>query len=195
VFTGVRQAEGLGLTWADFELPKDGWGTMRVSAQLSRKKRGEPAKRVPIKSARRRKSGREREVEIPPELIELLREHRKEALARGLYRQDGFVFSTAEGKPLYYRNALRDLGTAADRAGLNDGDVPQLSTHDLRHTAISRWIAAGLDPAQVARMAGDRVDVILEVYAHEFEKAKRQGEMREALAAGTSITLRREVSA
>jgi integrase len=64
-----------------------------------------------------------------------------------------------------------------------------LSTHDLRHTAISRWIASGLDAVEVARQAGDTVETISKVYAHEFDRAKRKDEIRAKLAAGTSIRL------
>jgi hypothetical protein len=39
------------------------------------------------------------------------------------------------------RNVARDLGVAADRAGLNPEGTDSLSCHDLRHTAISRWVA------------------------------------------------------
>jgi integrase len=108
---------------------------------------------------------------------------------RGLAGAGNFVFSTAEGKPLAQRNVARDLRTAADRAGLNAEDVKPLSTHDLRHTAISRWIAAGLDPVTVARMAGDTLETVLKVYAHEFDKAKNREGNRAKLAEGTSIRL------
>ena len=85
---------------------------------------------------------------------------------------------------------LRNLGTAADQAGLNDReDLEPLSTHDLRHTTISHRIAAGLDVVTVARMAGDTVEVILKTYAGDFERAKRNEEIRERLAAGTAIRL------
>jgi integrase len=185
-YTGVRQAEGLGLVWGDFDLTA---GVVHVSAQLSRKKRGEEARRLPLKSARRRLGAREREIDLHPDLVDLLRRHKAEQFEKGLAGASDYVACTAEGKPLYYRNALRDLGVAADKAGLNEGDVPQLSTHDLRHTAISRWIAAGLDEATVARMAGDTVEVIHKTYLHEFERARRREEIREKLAAGTSIRL------
>jgi integrase len=46
-FTGVRQAEGLGITWDDLDLTS---GMLKVSAQLSRKTK----QRVPVKAARRR---------------------------------------------------------------------------------------------------------------------------------------------
>jgi integrase len=185
-FTGVRQAEGLGLVWGDIDLTN---GTLKVSAQLSRKKRGEPARRVPLKAARRRLGAREREIDLHPDLVSMLKRHKAAEFEKGLAGASDFVCCTAEGLPLYYRNALRDLGVAASRAGLNDGDLDEVSTHDLRHTAISRWIAAGLDEATVARMAGDTVEVIHSTYLHEFERARRADEIRSKLVAGTGIRL------
>jgi integrase len=151
---------------------------LNVQAQLSRKKKGEPARRVPLKAARRRLGARKREIDLHPDLVSMLKRHKAEQFERGFAGSGDFVSCTAEGTPLYYRNALRDLGTAADRAGLNDGDEPKVSTHDLRHTAISRWIAAGLDEATVARMAGDTVEQIHKTYLHEFERARRTEEIR-----------------
>lgn len=118
-----------------------------------------------------------------------MKRHKAEQFEKGLAGGSDFVCCTTEGLPLYYRNALRDLGTAADRAGLNDGDEPDVSTHDLRHTAISRWIAAGLDDATVARMAGDTVEQIHKTYLHEFERARRADEIRSKLVAGTNIKI------
>jgi integrase len=181
-YTGLRQSEGLGLVWSDVDLEE---GVLHVSKQLARKKRGEPVRRVALKSERG-----ERDVELLPELVALLKRHKAKAFEHGHARPEDFVFSTGDGGPLFYRNVARDLGTAADRAGLNDReDVPRLSTHDLRHTAVSRWIAAGLDVVEVARQAGDHPDVILRVYAGEFERAKRRDEIRDRLAAGTAIQL------
>jgi integrase len=181
-YTGLRQSEGLGLVWSDVDLEE---GVLHVSKQLARKKRGQPVRRVALKSERG-----ERDVELLPELVALLKQHKAKAFERGHARPEDFVFSTGDGGPLFYRNVARDLGTAADRAKLNDReDVPRLSTHDLRHTAVSRWIAAGLDVVEVARQAGDHPDVILRVYAGEFERAKRRDEIRDRLAAGTAIQL------
>ena len=190
--TGARQSEALGLFWEDLELPKERgeYGSVRIHRQLERRKRGDAPRRVPLKSARRRPEAAEREVDLHPDLVDLLKIHRAQAFSWGTARPDSFVFATASGEPLYYRNASRDLDKAASRAGLNDReDVPKLSTHDLRHTAISRWIAHGLDPATVAAMAGDRVDVILSTYVHEFQRANRKDDIRAKLTAGTNIRL------
>lgn len=57
-------------------------------------------------------------------------------------------------------------------AGLNDReDLPKLTTHDLRHTAISRWIASGLDVVEVSRQAGDSMEMVSTVYAHAFDRS------------------------
>ncbi|MBA2360360.1 MAG: tyrosine-type recombinase/integrase [Actinobacteria bacterium] len=189
----MRQAEGLGFVWDDFDLTD---GVVHVRTQLSRKKRGQEARRVLLKSARRRLGARERDIDISayPEFIALRKRHKAEQFATGFAGAGDFVSCTSDGKPLYYRNALRDLGKAANDAGLSDGGEPELSTHDLRHTSISRWIAAGLDEAQVARMAGDTIEVIHSTYAHEFEQARRRDETNAKLAAGTSIKLGEEAA-
>jgi integrase len=100
------------------------------------------------------------------------------------------VFSTATGHPHHYRNvAARGLDKAANRAGLNSEGVRKLTPHHFRHTAISRWIAAGLDVVEVARQAGDTVEEIATTYAGEFDRAKRGDLIRQKLAAGTTIKL------
>ena len=37
--------------------------------------------------------------------------------------------------------------------------------YDLRHAAVSTWLAAGVPPQEVAKRAGHTVDVLLKVYA------------------------------
>jgi hypothetical protein len=45
-----------------------------------------------------------------------------------------------------------------------------LRVHDMRHTAVALWIAAGANPKQLAAWAGHTsVAVVLDRYAHLFE--------------------------
>ncbi len=53
--------------------------------------------------------------------------------------------------------------------------------YDLRHAAVSTWLAAGVDPARVAEWAGHSVAVLLEIYA--------------AFLDGGEVTARRQVEA
>jgi integrase len=181
-FTGLRISEALGLTWENVDLAT---GTLHVELQLARKKRHEPVRRVRLKTDRSR-----RQVDLMPELTALLKEHKTAAFARGHARTTDFVFSTSTGQPMYFRNVSeRGLDKAAKAAGLNREGVPNLTPHDLRHTAVSRWVAAGLDVVEIARQAGDTTAVILSTYAGEFDRAKRPDSIREKIAAGTSIKI------
>jgi integrase len=124
-----------------------------------------------------------------PELATVLRRHK---LASGYSQEIDYCFSTSGGKALSQRNALGTLTSIAGEAGLNPEGVDSLSWHDLRHTAISRLIAAGLDVVEVQRQAGhSRPSVTLDVYAHEFQKAKRSEDIRAMIAAtGIGAVLR-----
>ena len=54
--------------------------------------------------------------------------------------------------------------------------MQKLSFHDLRHSAISHLIRAGVDPVTVSRFAGhSKTSVTLDVYAHEFQARKGEG--------------------
>jgi integrase len=63
--------------------------------------------------------------------------------------------------------------------------------HDLRHTAISHWIAAGLDVVTVQRRAGHaRPSITLDLYSHEFADAQRSAETRATLRAVSTLGIR-----
>src|SRR6266508_4983848 len=63
-FTGMRQSEPLGLTWEDIDFESE---RICVRYQLARKKRGEPVRRVSLKS-----DNGVREIELLPELASML---------------------------------------------------------------------------------------------------------------------------
>ena len=76
------------------------------------------------------------------------------------------VFTSPLGHPvqprLFRQRYWRPAVTAAGLEGLR--------VHDLRHTAISLWIADGANPKQVAVRAGHTsVSVVLDRYGHLYE--------------------------
>jgi integrase len=96
---------------------------------------------------------------------------------RGLIR-------TQAGRPLSQRNTARAIRRAGDNAKLNEGDLAPVSCHDLRHSAIFRWIAAGLNVVVVSGFAGHaNPHTTLTRYAHEFEKRERSEDLIAKLAA------------
>lgn len=92
-----------------------------------------------------------REVDLGASLVAMLRTHK----LRSLHSQPGdFVFPAADGSRLHYRAAVRALEAAAKAANLNPDGLPKLRWHDLRHTAASLLIAAGLNVPYVSRQLG-----------------------------------------
>jgi integrase len=81
---------------------------------------------------------------------------------------DDHVFTAPEGGPLRivgFRNRIwRPAAEAAGLAGLR--------IHDLRHTAVALWIAAGASPKEVAVRAGHTsVSFTLDRYGHLYPEA------------------------
>ena len=174
LYSGLRISELLGLVWDDVDL---GTGTIHVRAQLSRARRGAPARRVAPKTP-----AAIRDVPLVPQLAAVLRAHRDGcAFAAG----GDWVFATGRGTPHGLRNVeRRALQRAAKRAGLEGGGWPPLRCHDLRHTFASHLILdLRLDPAQVSRILGHaRATITLDVYTHLFEEARHAEEIRAQMA-------------
>jgi len=164
IFTGLRQGELLGLTWGDVDLAG---GSIRVSKALDRQ-----GQRVDPKTLQA-----VREVVLMPALTQLLREHK---LASPFSRPIDFVFASATGSPLYWRNvARRGLGAALEAARLE-----HVRWHDLRHTFASLLIAQGANVVYVSRQLGHASpDITLRVYAHLFDRAEHAQRASDALEA------------
>jgi integrase len=66
-------------------------------------------------------------------------------------------------------------------AAFTEAEAASLSArrpYDLRHAAVSTWLKATSDPAQVAEWAGHTVDMLMRVYAKcvagQQDEAKRR---------------------
>lgn len=163
VLGGLRQQEVLGLRWSEIDFKA---GVIRVRHQLTRGDRVTPPRPVRLKT----KAG-VRDVVLLPDLAGMLQRHlRAIAAERGLPRPEDFVFTTATGSPLNYRNvSTRGLDKAADVAKLNPPGLPRLTFHDLRHTYGSHLAQSGLDPVGVQRQLGHaRPSITMDLYVHEF---------------------------
>jgi len=165
VLTGARQAETLGLTWADVDFER---GVIRIRAQLSR----QSGQRKTLKT-----SAATRDVVLTRTLAKVLREH-KAASAHSL--DEDYVFATATGRPLSWSNVVRrGLHEAVTRAKLK-GSRPRW--HDLRHTYASLLISQGADVVFVSRQLGHASpDITLRVYSHLFDAERHTDRFRELL--------------
>ncbi len=111
-----------------------------------------------------RPQGATRAVPIPPQLVEMLRQH----IATYGTADDGRLFPSPRGGPLHesvYGRIWQTARTAALCANVPAGALLR-RPYDLRHSALSLWLAAGVPPAEIASRAGHSVQVLLKVYAH-----------------------------
>jgi integrase len=81
---------------------------------------------------------------------------------------EGFVFTAPQGGPLRVTAFRARVWRPATRAAGLDG----LRIHDLRHTAVALWIAAGANPKEVAARAGHAsVSFTLDRYGHLYPES------------------------
>lgn len=75
----------------------------------------------------------------------------------------GLVFTSPEGKPARASQLRRRVWAPA----VNAAGLEPLRIHDLRHSAVAFWIAAGASPKEIAVRAGHTsVAVVLDRYGH-----------------------------
>src|ERR1700733_2438965 len=147
-------------------MPSRSWGQPPLTAPLPRSARawtGNGTPREP-RSLKHRPEGAIRTVPIPPQLARLLRWHLQ---AFGC-AADGRLFRGARGgalsESLYGR--IWHQARAAAMPQERTGAQPARRPYDLRHAALSLWLASGAPPAEVAARAGHSVHVLLSTYAH-----------------------------
>jgi len=185
IFTGLRQGELLGLTWADVDFEA---GVVHVTKQLDRK----TGERVEPKTAQA-----VRDVVLMPALAAILRRHKA---ASGHSQERDFVFSTRSGRAHNGRNvSQRGLDVALEKVGVGEHVEREtgkprwrsaVTFHGLRHTFASLLIAQGADVVHVSRQVGHASPKItLDVYAHLFDAARHAEQTRDRLEAAYGTIL------
>ncbi len=115
------------------------------------------------------KTGKTRHPTLPASVFDDLSEHIRRY--SDWNDPDALVFMTQAGTMIDGDNfRRRTFGPAARRAGVNGG----IRVYDLRHTAASNMVAAGVDLVTVAEMTGHSVQVLISTYAHYVEEAGRR---------------------
>jgi integrase len=155
--TGMRRGELLGLEWSDIEFDR---ATLEVSKSLEEtKKHG-----LRIKST---KSGETRRFSIPADVVEVLREHKREQdrqreLYGSGYANLNLVFCRPDG---HYYNPDK-LGVHIRRAMQNAG-LAGVSLHTLRHSHASELLSQGAPITAVAERLGHASpNITLGIYSH-----------------------------
>lgn len=167
--TGMRLGQLLGLKWEDVDFDT---GVIWVRRALE-KGGAHPV----FTSLKNRKA---QEVPMTRELAETLRAWRVEQeLERAAYGPDyqdfGLVFCQANGRPLNARSLNRNFWPRVKAAA---GLPEHVRLHDLRHTFVSRALAAGANVRAVSEIVGHHdPGFTLKRYAHAI-RADRQDAVR-----------------
>jgi integrase len=162
---GPRIGEALAIRWSDVDLKS---GMIRVERTVQRQKeKGLVFSELKTKLSRRT-------VTLVTMMVPILREHRQRQIEHRLllgpeWHDDDLVFPSAVGTPLDPMNAYHRFQAALQHAGL-----PRMRLHDLRHTATTLMMAAGLDPVTIQRTLGHaNITLTLGTYSHVMPSMQR----------------------
>jgi integrase len=164
-YAGMRPAEAVGVAVQDCDLPKTGWGLAKL--HRTRPTAGKKWTRTgEVHDDRGLKNRDPREVRptpLPPVLV-------------AIWRESIDTFGTADDGRLFFNERGGLVGSSTySRVWAEARDFglpPELvrsplaaRPYDLRHSALSTWLNAGVDPTEVAERAGNSVEVLLARYA------------------------------
>ena len=139
---GLRPGEAAGLYWEDLH----GDVVNITRGVRSKGSRAEVVDDLKVESARRT-------IELPPELIEWLAEHRAaqvaERLAAGSWADDRLMFASTRGTVLLPRNVRRQLDDICQRVG-----ITRVRPNELRHSCASLLSDIGVPNELIADLLG-----------------------------------------
>lgn len=161
----MRPAEVVALTKSVCRLPNDGWGVLYLEGSQPRvgsawTDDGQVHERRQLKH---RAQHAVRDVDIPPELVRILKEH----IDSYPVGEDDRLFRAPRGGPVREGKygavwaKARSIALTPAQAASPLAKRP----YDLRHAGVSFLLQCGIDPMEVARRAGHSVDVLLKTYA------------------------------
>jgi integrase len=177
--SGAREGELLALRWADVDWDR---GAIRIRRTLQRTS-GELAF-TETKTASSRRT-----IPLGASTMDALRRHQRvvqaeERLANGLPKatDDDLVFATELGTPIDAGNFLRRTHyPLLDRAGL-----PRVRFHDLRHTAATLLLEAGVHVKVVAERLGHATpSLVMNTYGHVTDRMQKDATTAMEVALGS----------
>jgi len=166
LYSALRPAEAINLRKPQLiDMPASGWGELLLRRSKPRAGRAwtDSGESREERALKHRAEGDTRPVPAHPELVAIISEH-VETFGFG---PGEYLFTGPRGG-LIDENTYLPIWQDARRAVLNPAELETKLVrrpYDLRHTAVSTWLNAGVPPTQVAEWAGHSVAVLLKVYA------------------------------
>jgi integrase len=171
---GLRQSEVLGLQWEDVNLDRAELAIRRALVRV--KGRG-------LQTNDPKTDASAVVVPIGVRAVAALRAHKERLVAQNRLPA-GFVFSTGNGTPISASNMLRSsFYPICERADIPTR--PGLRFHDLRHSAGSLLIQAGVRPKDVqAILRHAKVSTTMDLYVHSYDDDLRSAVAKLGAAIG-----------
>ncbi|MBX5464866.1 MAG: site-specific integrase [Clostridia bacterium] len=153
--TGLRRAELAGLRWTDVDWERQSLTVRRTRVDVS-------GKVIEQEGMAKTQAGLRR-ILLPEQALRVLGDLRELQIKEGAWSESGYVFAGPDGEPLQPHSITQAFERARDRAGLPE----KLRFHDLRHSAVTIRLAAGIPPAVVAQQMGHKsLKTTLDTYSH-----------------------------
>ncbi len=174
LYTGLRRGELLGLTWQDIDFIQD---RIHVNKQLCRIKNNDqtsPQKTI-LTIQPSTKSGKDRTIEVPHKIMEILQKHKKQEEYRKkqyshTYQDNNLVFCKENGQFINLGTFDRFFKHILKTAGITTG-----SLHTTRHTFTTRALEAEIPMKIVSDTLGHSdIKITLNVYSHASSDAQRK---------------------
>ena len=171
ILTGLRRGELVGLQWGDLDRKNLVLKIRRnVTLDTSNKGETEPEKKIHIGTT---KGKTIRRVPISKYLLELLDELKKEQDEKNVTLLPSAYIFSRNGRP--YLPIYPTEPTRLMRKYIKRHDLPDMSPHDLRHTAASLAIEAGANVKQIQQLLGHKdAATTLKFYAGITEQAAKE---------------------
>jgi integrase len=161
--TGGRRGEVLSLKWTDIES-----NDLTFERSLVYNKEG-------YKFTTPKSESSIRTIKIGNSLIQDLKEwkihqNKMKMAFRHTYKDEGLIFATQTGKPIYPRSLTSEFNQAIKIA-----NVPKIRFHDLRHTHATMCLESGMSLKEVQdRLGHSSIRTTGDVYAHVTDSMREK---------------------
>jgi integrase len=167
--TGMRPSEASGLYYdSDLVLPEEGWGRVTLRKPMIHPgKRWTTTGKEHFEDRDRLKARKRRAVRtvlLPPETVRAIREH----IEVNKVQRGARLFTNSNGKPIDPSSLSKVWRKARVRA-FPGGEFASLTTYELRHTAATTMLEAGISVPRVAKQLGNSPATLMRVYARVMD--------------------------
>lgn len=171
--SGLRPGEVLALKWSSLNFRERSLTIEDTLTRVLDEDPNSPTKtKIIIQDAKTQKS--KRTLILPRRIVAALRLHRiyqsrEKRLAGPNYLDQGYIFATATGGVVEYRNFYRSFQACLKKCG-----IPPVRLYSLRHTFATRLLEEGEDLRVIQELLGHTDIRTTKIYTHVTKELKAQ---------------------